>query len=253
MPVDPDPRFLGQCVAHKMPSPALDGPEGAAAEYCPETGYYYLFLSYGWLGDGYDIRAGRSRDPLGPYLDHHDRSLMGNALGLKLANSYCFRGTAPRVKSGRGWQWGGLRGPGHGVPFTDPETGRHFFVHHIRDGCPKDRRYDPIFDRHSYRHHYMMIRPMFYVDGWPVLGPEPYTGETLEPVTPPDGAMWERITLDDQNNKMKTSNNIRLGAESYLLRHSVCYRCADFENGGETLALTGLDEYGQAFWAKLAR
>jgi len=253
MPVDPDPRALGQCVAHKMPPPALDGPEGAAAEYCPETGYYYLFLSYGWLGDDYDIRVGRSKNPLGPYRDYQGRDLAGNALGLKLANSYCFRADSPRVKKGGGWQWGGLRGPGHGVPFTDPVSGRHFFVHHIRDGNPKDRRYDPVFDRHSYRQHYLMLRPMFFVDGWPVLGPEPFTGESMEPVSPPDGAMWERIVLDDRDNKMKTSGCIRLAAESRILRRSVCYRCADFENGGDTLALTGLDEYGQAFWAKAMR
>ena len=133
MPVEPDPCFLGQCVAHKMPPPALDGPEGAAALYCPETGYYYLFFSYGWLGDGYDIRAGRSDHPLGPYLDFQGRDLVGASLGLKLANSYIFRAKAPRAKSGGGWHWGGLRGPGHGVPFYDPVRGRYFFVHHIRD------------------------------------------------------------------------------------------------------------------------
>ena len=251
MPVEPDPRCLGQCVAHKMIPTVLDGPEGAAAEYCPETGYYYLFLSYGWLGDGYDIRVGRSKNPLGPYVDFQGRDLAGAGLGLKLANSYIFRAKAPGVKSGGGWQWGGLRGPGHGVPFTDPASGRHFFVHHIRDGNPKDRRYDPVFDRHSYRHHYMMIRPMFFVDGWPVLGPEPFQGESMEAVMPPDGAMWEVIVLDDRDNKMKTSGNARLPADGYLLRHSVCYRCTDFENGGETLAFTGIDEFGQACWGKL--
>ena len=171
MPVHPDPHFLGQRVAHKMPPPALDGPEGPAAMYCPETGYYYLFLSYGWLGDNYDIRVGRSRDPLGPYVDYEGRDLAGASLGVKLANSWIFRARDPRVQRGNGWQWGGFRGPGHGVPFRDPETGRYFFVHHVRDGNPKDCQYDPVYDRYSYRRHYMMIRPMFFVDGWPALGP----------------------------------------------------------------------------------
>ena len=253
LPVDPDPRFLGQCVAHKMPPPALDGPEGAAIQYCPETGYYYLFLSYGWLGDGYDIRVGRSRAPLGPYLDYQGRDMAGKSLGLKLANSYHFRAAAPNRKAGGGWQWGGLRGPGHGVPFFDPVSGRYFFVHHLRDGNPRDRRYDPVFDRHSYRNHYMMIRPMFFVDGWPVLGPEPYAGEACLPVGPPAGAMWEMIVLDDLDNRMKTSGNVRLAADSPLLRRSVCYRCADFENGGEALALTGIDEFGQCCWGKVTK
>ena len=253
MPVHPDPHFLGQRVAHKMPPPALDGPEGPAAMYCPETGYYYLFLSYGWLGDNYDIRVGRSRDPLGPYVDYEGRDLAGASLGLKLANSWIFRARDPRANRGNGWQWGGFRGPGHGVPFRDPETGRYFFVHHVRDGNPKDCQYDPVYDRYSYRRHYMMIRPMFFVDGWPALGPEPYAGETMEAVAPPDGAMWEVIVLDDRDNKMKTSGNVRLPAAGELLRRSVCYRCMDFENGGETLAFTGIDQFGQACWGKLTK
>ena len=250
VPVEAHPHSLGRCVAHRMPPPALDGPEGPAGLYCPETGYYYLFLSYGWLGDDYDIRVGRSRDPLGPYLDYEGRDLAGESLGLKLANSYIFRAKAPRVKSGGGWQWGGLRGPGHGVPFRDPASGRYFFVHHVRDGNPRDCRYDPVYDRYSYRHHYMVVRPMFFVDGWPVLGPEPYAGESMEAVTPPDGEMWEVIVLDDRDNRMKTSGNARLAADGYLLRHSVCYRCADFENGGEALAFTGIDEFGRTCWGK---
>ena len=253
MPVHPDPHFLGQRVAHKMPPPALDGPEGPAAMYCPETGYYYLFLSYGWLGDNYDIRVGRSRDPLGPYVDYEGRDLAGASLGLKLANSWIFRARDPRANRGNGWQWGGFRGPGHGVPFRDPETGRYFFVHHVRDGNPKDCQYDPVYDRYSYRRHYMMIRPMFFVDGWPALGPEPYAGETMEAAAPPDGAMWEVIVLDDRDNKMKTSGNVRLPAAGELLRRSVCYRCMDFENGGETLAFTGIDQFGQACWGKLTK
>lgn len=253
MPVEPDPCFLGRCVARKAVPPVLDGPEGAAGLYCPETGWYYLFYSYGWLGDNYDIRVGRSKDPLGPYLDYQGRGLVGEGLGLKLANSYIFRAKAPRAKKGGGWQWGGFRGPGHGVPFLDPATGRYFFVHHVRDGNPRDCKYDPVYDRYSYRHHYMMIRPMFFVDGWPVLGPEPYAGESLETEKPPDGEMWEVIVLDDRDNKIKTSGNARLASDGSLLRRSVCYRCSDFENGGETLAFTGIDEFGQVCWGKLAK
>ena len=52
---------------------------------------------------------------------------------------------------------------------------------------------------------------------------------------------------------MKTSGNVRLTADGYLLRHSVCYRCADFENGGQTLAFTGIDEFGQTCWGKLTK
>ena len=65
--------------------------------------------------------------------------------------------------------------------------------------------------------------------------------------------MWEVIVLDDRDNKMKTSGNVRLPAAGELLRRSVCYRCMDFENGGETLAFTGIDQFGQACWGKLTK
>ncbi len=196
MPVHPDPHFLGQRVAHKMPPLALDGPEGPAAMYCPETGYYYLFLSYGWLGDNYDIRVGRSRDPLGPYVDYEGRDLAGASLGLKLANSWIFRARAPRAKRGNGWQWGGFRGPGHGVPFRDPETGRYFFVHHVRDGNPKDCQYDPIYDR--------------YPDGrlWMIYGS--YSGgifaKEMDPVT------GMPLEMDGYGEKLLGGNHLRIEA-----------------------------------------
>lgn len=54
----------------------IDGPEGASVIYVPNTGYFYLFQSYGWLGDTYDIRVGRSKSVTGPYLDWHGKSLV---------------------------------------------------------------------------------------------------------------------------------------------------------------------------------
>ncbi|MGM9536846.1 MAG: arabinan endo-1,5-alpha-L-arabinosidase [Candidatus Onthomonas sp.] len=247
------PQALGRCISHKMPPPALDGPEGASVLFCPDTGYYYLFQSYGWLGDGYDIRVGRSRAPEGPYLDDRGRDLAGEALGIKLAGSYCFSATAPNARQDRKWRWAGFRGLGHGVPFYDPARRQYFFVHHVRDGARCFRSYDPVLRRYSYRYHYLMIRPMFFLDnGWPVLGPEPFAGEDPTPVPLPETPQtWELIRLEDQDNDIRHSSLIRLSPGEPMLRHSVCHRCRDFENGGrEILALTGLDENGCAYWGK---
>lgn len=247
------PKALGRCISHKLPPPAPDGPEGPAILYCPETGYYYLFQSYGWLGDGYDIRVGRARSPLGPYLDHLGRDLAGQALGVKLAGSYRFSASAPNARTGGRWRWGGLRGPGHGVPFYDPVRRRYFFVHHVRDGAACLRSHDPVLDRDSYRYHYLMIRPMFFLaNGWPVLGPEPFAGEALEPCPMPGGLRrWELLRHPGGSSGQSRSVRLSLEPEDPLLRQSICYPCRDFENGGrEILALTGLDENGCAFWGK---
>jgi arabinan endo-1,5-alpha-L-arabinosidase len=54
--------------------------EGPYIQYDSESGYYYLFLSYGELkaDGGYQIRVLRSQNPDGPYVD-----AKGNSLGIK--------------------------------------------------------------------------------------------------------------------------------------------------------------------------
>ena len=99
--------------------------------YCKERDYYYLFLSYGWLGDDYDIRVGRSKKIEGPYVDYFGKNLLGESYGLKLANSYCFEGLNPYAKTENNWTYNGFRGPGHGVPFYEDLWKEYFFVHHI--------------------------------------------------------------------------------------------------------------------------
>ena len=188
LPLDGDPKSFGQCISKKNPRPVIDGPEGAAVIYVPETGYFYLFQSYGWLGDNYDIRVGRSRKVQGPYLDRQGRCLVEESMGVRIAGSYRFRAAAPNAGGAeKGWSFNGFRGPGHGVPFYDPQRSAYFFVHHIRDGANIYRKYDPHMQRDSYRMHYLMIRPMFFINGWPALGPEPYAGEPMTDEAMPDG------------------------------------------------------------------
>ena len=248
------PEVLGTCVSHKATPVVIDGPEGASAFYCEQTGYYYLFQSYGWLGDGYDIRVGRSKSPTGPYLDWHGRDLRGQSLGLKLAGSWCFSASSPNARRDGKWSWGGFRGPGHGVPFFDPVRGAHFFVHHVRDGAACFRSWDAHMRRYSYNRHYLMIRAMYFLDnGWPVLSPEPFCGEDVAQVPLPPGMhTWEVIRFEERNNDMKSSTQVVLSSADPLFAHSVCCRCLDFENGGgDVLCVTGVDAHGNAFWGKL--
>lgn len=249
--LDPDPKALGVCISRKNPYPAIDGPEGAAVTFVPETGYYYLFQSYGWLGDTYDIRVGRSKNPEGPYADLFEKDLVEQSMGVKLAGSYCFSASAPAHGNDiPGWRWDGFRGPGHGVPFFDPVRKRWFFVHHIRDGA-KANRYIEKDGRQSYKRHYLMIRPMFFADGWPVLGPEPFAGESFEPVPSKqaEGA-WEMIFFDPSDNSRKLSQICQLSKDSDYFVHGCLFICSDFENHKKTVALTGITPSGVAYWGK---
>ncbi len=246
--LDGDPRKPGVCISRRSRPPVIDGPEGASAAFVPETGYFYLFQSYGWLGDTYDIRVGRSRCVTGPYLDRQGQDLRGASLGEKLAGSYRFSASAPPVgDTDPGWSWGGLRGPGHGVPFYDPNRDAWFFVHHIRDGAEVNRKTEKD-GRQSFRRFYMMVRPMFFVDGWPVLSPEPFGGEDLAPQVPVPGD-WEIIRFNRLDGTQKCSTLERLAPDSPLFAHSRLLLCPDLENGGTCLALTGADQDG-AYWGK---
>ena len=255
LPLSGNAKELGICISRKAKQPLIDGPEGASVIYVPKTGYFYLFQSYGWLGDTYDIRVGRSKSVTGPYLDWHGKSLVEEGMGLKLAGSYEFRAENPRAGEEKtDWTWGGFRGPGHGVPFYDERYGNYYFVHHVRDGAKINRVYDEKENRNSYQIHYMMIRPMFFVNDWPVFGAEPYQGENFEPVLKPDMEKqprdWELIVFDEFDNRMKHSEICTLEKDSVSFQNGIIYECQDIENQKDVYVVTGIDNLGLAYWGK---
>ncbi len=152
--------------------------EGPYILYSAESDYYYLFLSYGGLAadGGYNMRVGRSRNPDGPYVDAAgtDLSTVGGANGtffddnaiaphgVKLMGNYQF--TVAQGESG-GSQ--GYVSPGHNSAYYDPATGRYFLVFHTR--------FVGRGEQHEVRVHQMWIN----ADGWPVVGPHRYAGETI--------------------------------------------------------------------------
>jgi arabinan endo-1,5-alpha-L-arabinosidase len=254
MPINPDVHYQGICIAKKPVDSYIDGPEGAAIIYNPQTEYYYLFVSYGWLGDDYDIRVGRSKDITGPYLDYSGDSMTDHALGMKMAGSYCFKALHPHAgNDSEGWEFAGFRGPGHGVPFYAPEKDEYFFVHHVRDGaqifCMKEE------NRQSFKMHYMVIRRMYFVDGWPLFSPEPYAGEPSTVTKLSDkkellSENWEWIILKEKNNTMAYSVVSNL-PDNLIAEHTYIFDVYDFENGKECLGLSGITQSGEVVWGKL--
>ncbi len=137
------------------------------------------------------------------------KNLKEEGTGLFLAGSYKFRAEHPRfLENGNPWMWGGFRGPGHGVPFYDENRGQYFFVHHVRDGAEIYRRMEED-GRASYQVHHMMIRPMYFVDEWPVFGPEPYEGEIREiPTAEAPNGYWEVICFGKEYQEQYESEMI---------------------------------------------
>jgi arabinan endo-1,5-alpha-L-arabinosidase len=153
--------------------------EGPYILYNPDTDYYYLFLSFGGLtaNEGYNIRVCRSKNPDGPYTDAMGQDMIkcgGRAgsffldqdiegYGVKLMGGYQFLplpGEANRVSIA-------YRSPGHNSALYDQTTGRYFIVFHTR--------FAGMGEAHSVRVHQMY----FNLDGWPVIAPHRYAGETL--------------------------------------------------------------------------
>ncbi len=154
--------------------------EAPTIQYDAESGYYYLYLSFGGLdaGGGYNIRVARSTSPDGPYLDAEGNDMADvksdptlplfddatiQPYGVKLMGSHAFSHELGDPGDANGI---GYNSPGHNSWYQDPETGRMFLVFHAR--FPGSGEY------HEVRVHQIYIN----ADGWPVVSPQRYAGET---------------------------------------------------------------------------
>ncbi|TYQ15924.1 UNVERIFIED_CONTAM: arabinan endo-1,5-alpha-L-arabinosidase [Acetivibrio alkalicellulosi] len=146
--------------------------EGPYILYSPESDYYYLFLTYGGLDadGGYNLRVARSKNPDGPYLDaagnnmincqgprgslFNDRAI--EPYGVKLMGNFRFE------RSGIGYV-----SPGHNSAYYDNQTGKYYNIFHTR--------FPGTGERHEVRVHQMFVNE----DGWLVVAPQRYAGETI--------------------------------------------------------------------------
>lgn len=137
--------------------------EGAYVIY--KDGYYYLFGSSGNCCDGlkstYNVRVGRSRNPLGPYEDSKGNSMVGRNVGHQV-----IQGSATLV------------GPGHNSILID-DAGDYWLVYHVWqdvDGVGKGR--------------YLAIDQLIWdKDGWcAVKNAMPSSKKTVGPYIVTNGA-----------------------------------------------------------------
>lgn len=151
--------------------------EGSYIIYSPETGYYYLFMTFGGLDStgGYNIRVGRSLNPDGPYLDAAGNDLTnvkGNyafddatiaPYGVKLMGNWQFlHVTGEPQSTSRGYV-----SPGGCSINRDPVSGRYVLVFHTR--------FVGQGEVHEVRVHQLFLN----ADGWFVAAPQRYAQETL--------------------------------------------------------------------------
>lgn len=154
--------------------------EGPYIQYSPETDYYYLFLSFGGLdaNGGYNLRVARSKTPDGPYVDSMGNDLIDaqgaagsffddraiEPYGVKLVGNFLFRREAGESGGGVG---AGYISPGHNSTYYDEESGKYFNIFHTR--------FPYRGEEHEIRVHQMFLNE----DGWFVMAPHRYSGETI--------------------------------------------------------------------------
>ena len=153
--------------------------EGPYVVYDKKTDYYYLYVTYGWLGadGGYNMRQFRSTSPDGPYLDADGQNAVlpentdNSPYGNKIMGNFLFERKVGDPGTGIGV---GYVSPGHNSVYLDPETGQQFLIFHSR--------FPQTGEMHEVRIHQMFMNK----DGWPVVAPYRYTGETIEKVNRQD-------------------------------------------------------------------
>ncbi|BCZ47940.1 beta-xylosidase [Clostridium gelidum] len=236
--------------------------EGPFIIYNEEQKKYYLFVSYGSLSSDYNVRVGRADDIEGPYLDSNGNDMTDisnsnyNEVGNKVLGGYKFGDSE------------GFIAPGHNSVLKD--NGNYYIAHHVRTEKKTDW-------------FYLNVRKILWSeDGWPMVSPERYTGETEEKIEK-DAIIgnWQLILQDKNvneiipslqyefksNNKIKSEkqsgkweltgdNNIVIemsnnGEETKY--NGKVIPSWDFENEKSTLVFTAINRNGVALWGKLIR
>lgn len=174
-----DGRLVDRYFGTKIAGGYFKSGEGPYIKYDKNTDYYYLYVTYGWLGanGGYNMRQFRSTTPDGPYVDAAGQNavLPSNAdnapYGNKLMSNFLFERKVGDPGTGIG---SGYVSPGHNSVYYDAETDRQFLIFHSR--------FPQTGEMHEVRVHQMFMNK----DGWPVVAPYRYAGETLDKVNTQD-------------------------------------------------------------------
>ncbi|NIK77236.1 beta-xylosidase [Paenibacillus castaneae] len=160
--------------------------EAPYIEFNPTNNYYYLFVTFGGLGadGGYNMRVARSLSPDGPYVDYEGQDMIAahgaagsffddqsiEPYGVKLFGNFLYS----NLNGEADFPTYGYVSPGHNSTYFDDATGKWFNIFHSR--------FPFRGEAHEVRVHQMFMNQ----DGWPVVAPHRYAGETIAQVSASD-------------------------------------------------------------------
>lgn len=158
-----DGRMIDSYFGTKIAGGYYKSGEAPFIEYNADTGYYYLWTTYGGLlsEGGYNMRVSRSKSPTGPFFDAAGQPAVLNpntdldSVGLKVMGNYKFSTLDTAYMA-----------CGHNSVLRD-DDGRWYMFNHAR------------FDDKT-EYHEVRVREMFFnEDGWPVVTPFEYSGDMI--------------------------------------------------------------------------
>lgn len=158
-----DGRMVDSYFGTKISGGYYKSGEGPFMEYNADTGYYYLWVTYGGLfsDGGYNMRVFRSTSPTGPFYDAAGKpAVLGantnlDSVGLKVMGNYKFSSLQRAYMA-----------CGHNSVLRDDDGQWYLFYH---------ARFDDGSEYHEVRVHSMY----FNEEGWPVVTPYEYGGDRI--------------------------------------------------------------------------
>lgn len=158
-----DGRMIDSYFGTKLSGGYHKSGEGPFIEYNPDTGYYYLWVTYGGLvsNGGYNMRVFRSESPTGPFYDPAGRKAIMDtntnldSVGLKVMGNYKFSSLDKAYMA-----------CGHNSVLRDDDGKWYLFYH---------ARFDDGYEFHEVRTHSMY----FNDEDWPVVAPYEYSGDVM--------------------------------------------------------------------------
>lgn len=210
---------IGNCIANR--SINVEGAiEGPFIFYNKKLDYYYLFVSYDFLGTSYNIRVARSRNIKGPYLDFDSKDMFEDkenpdGHGLKILGSY---------KMAHEVNWTSI---GHNSILDLKYT--QYMVAHSRVN-------------HQQFPHYAYIRPLLWLkSGWPVTALQ-------NPIEILDVNMSGSVMNGVIFNPLSTESMLEQDITILESDDYIAYRCK-LEDGIEVVAVSGINKDGHVFMA----
>ena len=196
------------------------GPEGPYIIYNPNTGYYYLFVSYGNLFSDYNVRVGRSKNITGPYT-------YGSNDGIEMQNQGGAENNhGNKVIGGYDFNLGGVSrmAPGHCSVLYD--NGSYYMVNHVRN------------TGNSFDHYVQVHKILFNEKGWPCVLPNTYAGEKVQNIgTANLVGKWKAITFIKNNNNTIVAEEITV-SENKSVSGAITGSIQAYEKGAIRLTVT---------------